>query len=113
VRLTERARAGDSDALAAFERVAGSLAVGAMNLVFCFMPQRVVIGGGVAEAGDLLLDPIRDYFAREGPVMATVPDVVASERGDDSGLLGGLALWLDLADDGEIERRPALPIARP
>jgi len=113
--ITQRALAGEPKALAAFQRVAGSLAVGVMNLVFCFMPQRVVIGGGVASAGELLLGPIRDYLAREGPVMSVVPEVVASEGGDDSGLLGGLAFWLDLAADGGGEARPApsLPIARP
>ncbi len=113
VNLTGRARAGDPEALAAFERVAKSLAVGVMNLVFCFMPQRVVIGGGVAQAGELLLGPIRDYLAREGPVMSSIPEVVASEGGDDSGLLGGLALWLDLASDGASLGRTSLPIARP
>ena len=112
--ITQRALAGEPGALAAFERVATSLAVGVMNLVFCFMPQRVVIGGGVAEAGELLLGPIREYLAREGPLMSSVPGVVASEGGDDSGLLGGLAFWLDLdADERGPGRPPSLPIARP
>ena len=114
IAITQRALAGEPEALAAFERVASSLAVGVMNLVFCFMPQRVVIGGGVASAGELLLGPIRDYVAREGPLMSAVPEVVASEGGDDSGLLGGLAFWLDLTAEGSAQGRPpSLPIARP
>ncbi|MEX2229449.1 MAG: ROK family protein [Dehalococcoidia bacterium] len=92
----ERARAGDPRALAAFADVAGVLAVAVMNAILCFMPERVVIGGGVAGAGELLLGPIREHVARTGVRMAITPDIVVAAGGDDVGLRGAFALWQDV-----------------
>ncbi|MFA7250254.1 MAG: ROK family protein [Dehalococcoidia bacterium] len=91
-----RARAGDREAIAQFRRVADAFAVGVLNLVYCFMPQRVVIGGGMAASRSLLLDPVRDRISQGGPSCPIGPaDVVLAQRDDDAGLFGGYALWLD------------------
>lgn len=91
--VTERAKAGDESALAIIREVAEAFAVGVHNMVLCFMPQRVVIGGGVSQAGDLLLDPVRERL--DGCVLcsASGQDVVLASCGDDVGLLGALAFW--------------------
>ena len=94
--VAARVRTGDPQARAIFAEVAEALAVGVMNLVLCFMPERVVIGGGVSQAGDLLLEPVRARIAREGPRLAITPQVVLAGGGDDVGLLGALALWRDV-----------------
>ena len=94
--VTARVRTGDPQARAIFAEVAEALAVGVMNLVLCFMPERVVIGGGVSQAGDLLLEPVRARIAREGPRLAITPQVVLAGGGDDVGLLGAFALWRDV-----------------
>ena len=107
--VTRRARAGDREALASFSEVAGALAIGVMNLVLCFMPQRVVIGGGVSQSGDLLLDPIRARIAAGSSGVATQPEVVIASGGDDVGLLGGLALWHDLTTGQDSSLSPAQP----
>ena len=107
--VTERAHAGDREALVAFSEVAGSLAIGVMNLVLCFMPERVVIGGGVSQSGDLLLDPVRARIAADSSGVATRPEVVIASGGDDVGLLGGLALWRDLATGQDSSLNPAQP----
>lgn len=68
---------------------------------FCNMldPQIVVIGGQLAEAGDLLLSPLRDVLGRrtlpstEGPV-----DVVASLLGEQAEVRGALLLAMAHAD---------------
>jgi len=106
--VTRRAQAGDPEARAAFEAVAGALAVGVMNPVFLVMPGRVVIGGGVSRAGDLLLDPIRARIAREGPRLAITPEVVVATGGDEVGLRGAFALWQDVAR-GESSLNYTLP----
>jgi glucokinase len=97
--VAARARAGDPAAAEAFREVALALATGVHNLVHCFMPERVVVGGGVSQAGDLLLDPVRDRLAACGDACsASDCDVVIAARGDDVGLLGGLALWHDVQE---------------
>lgn len=59
-----RARGGDEAALAGLASVGRYLGIGVANMVVVITPDRVVIGGGNAAAGDLLLDPIRAEVAR-------------------------------------------------
>jgi glucokinase len=97
--VAAKARAGDSMAIEAFEEVALAFATGVHNLVHCFMPERVVIGGGVSRAGDLLLDPVRSQLDACGKgCSVTGDDVVLAAGGDDVGLLGGLALWNEVGE---------------
>ena len=92
--VTKRAEAGDEDALEALGQVAEALAVGVYNLVQCFMPERVVVGGGVSQAGELLLAPIRRRLTEAGPTSpVSRVDVVKAQGGDDVGLLGAYAFW--------------------
>jgi glucokinase len=60
--VTQAAKAGDPAALAAFEQVGYWLSTGLADVVQVLDPQVLVLGGGVAEAGDLLLGPVRRYF---------------------------------------------------
>jgi len=66
------------------------------NLVHCFSPEIVVIGGGMSQADELLLQPIRKRLERCGPTCpASRARVVKAEGGDDVGLLGGFVYWTD------------------
>ena len=91
-----RAVAGDIDALQHFATVAGDFAIGVFNLVHCFSPEIVVIGGGMSQAGDLLLDPIRAMLEQCGATCSSSrAKVVRAEGGDDVGLKGAAAYWTD------------------
>jgi glucokinase len=61
--LEKAARQGDPFALAEIERTADSLATGLSNVITLFSPECVAIGGGVANMGDVLLDPVRRLVA--------------------------------------------------
>ena len=61
-----RARAGDPRALEGLALIGRYLGIGIANMIVVLSPDRVVIGGGVAAAGDLLFTPIRDELARAG-----------------------------------------------
>lgn len=92
-----RATAGDEKAQALFARVAQDLAVGVFNIVHCFSPELVVIGGGMSRSGDLLLDPVRNALSQCGDSCpASRAKVVRAQGDDDVGLLGGIAYWTDL-----------------
>lgn len=97
-RVTERARAGDPLAVEQLRVTADAVAVGVYNLSFCFMPERVVLGGGLARAGELLLGPVRERIARAQGCSVGPDDIVLAEGGDDVGLLGALALGRDLVE---------------
>lgn len=60
----EAARGGDARALDGLARIGRDLGTGIANLVVVLTPDRVVLGGGVAGAGELLLDPIRRELVR-------------------------------------------------
>jgi glucokinase len=53
------ARAGDARAVAGLAEIGRWLGIGIANMIAVVSPDRVVIGGGVAAAGDVLFDPIR------------------------------------------------------
>ncbi|MBC6308176.1 ROK family glucokinase [Listeria sp. FSL L7-1582] len=61
-------------------------------------PEKIIIGGGVSAAGDVLLNPIQDYF--EGMVFPAVREstsISIATLGNDAGILG--AAWLALPSE--------------
>ena len=101
--VVERCRRGDKEALADLRQTADVLAVGLLNLLYCFMPQRAVIGGGLSAAGSLLLEPMRERVGALGRGLSlSVAEIVEAELGDRAGLLGGRTLGRDafLTDRG-------------
>ena len=94
--VSARAMQGDPEAAALFREAADALAVGVLNLVLLFSPQVVVIGGGMSQAGDLLLDPVRQAIMACPPSSpASRALVVRAATGDDAGLKGAAAYWAD------------------
>ena len=87
---------GDKVALALFERVGHWLGVGIASLVTIFDPDLVVVGGGVAATGELLLAPARASFERyvHGRAHRDLPPVVPARLGGDAGLVGAATLAL-------------------
>jgi glucokinase len=91
--VAEAAKAGDDRALATFEQAGRYLGVAIANAVVLLAPQRVVIGGGVAAAGDLLLDPIRSEVERRVHVVPTEQiGISLAALGSYAGAIGA-ALW--------------------
>jgi glucokinase len=87
------AAAGDERAAAAVRAVVGHLAVGIANLVTVLWPERVVIGGGVAAAGEQLLGPLRRAVADASPLVDPASwEIVPAALGPGAGAIGA-ALW--------------------
>jgi glucokinase len=85
----ERARAGDATALEGLRRVGRYLGIGVGNMIAVISPDRVVIGGGIAAAGDLILDEARAEIRRR--VLTTSVDeveIVTAELGTWAGSIG-------------------------
>ena len=57
--IAQAARRGEAEALAIFRQVGWYLGIACANMAQLFNPQRIVIGGGVAEAFDLFQEPLR------------------------------------------------------
>jgi glucokinase len=90
------ARSGDAQAIEAVRRTAEYLAMGIAGLIAVLDPEMVVLGGGLMQARDLLLEPIRRLaLSWTQPVAALKVRIEASALGEDAGLLGAARLaWL-------------------
>jgi glucokinase len=84
-----RARAGDARALAGLADVGRYLGIGISNLVVILSPDRIVIGGGIAAALDLLVEPIWTELRRRVRITSLEPvTLVAAELGIWAGAIG-------------------------
>ena len=92
--ITDAARDGDPIALAGFNTTAQWLGAGIASLSVLFDPACVVIGGGVIDAGEILLAPTRVALERYMPFSGKhpTPRIVAATLGNDAGLVGAASL---------------------
>jgi glucokinase len=92
--VTEAAREGDAAALRCFEAIGGWLGLGLADLAAILDPGCFVIGGGVSEAGELLLGPARAAFGHglTGSPYRHRAQIRLAELGPDAGLVGAADL---------------------
>lgn len=92
--ITEAAREGDLVALAAFNTTAQWLGAGIASLSVLLDPECVVIGGGVIDAGEILLAPTRVAMERYMPFAGKhpYPEIIAATLGNEAGLVGAADL---------------------
>ena len=95
--VTTAAREGDLAALACFEEVGYWLGQGLADLAALLDPGVFVVGGGVADAGELLLGPARAAFERKLIGGGTRPqaEIRLAELGNEAGLVGAADLARD------------------
>ena len=88
--ITEAARDGDAVALAAFNTTGQWLGAGIASLAVLLDPACVVIGGGVIDAGEILLKPTRESLERNMPFAGKhpYPQIIAAQLGNEAGLVG-------------------------
>jgi predicted NBD/HSP70 family sugar kinase len=91
--VIEAARSGDFVARKILENAGYYLGISIANVLVTLSPQRVLIGGGLATAGDLLLATARQTV-RERTHMVPLDEVeiVLTSLGENAGLLGA-GLW--------------------
>ncbi len=83
------AQRGDSLALEVISKGATYLGIGMVNMVNIFNPEMIIVGGGMAKMGDLLLNPARRVVReRAFSLSAQAVRIVPAQLGDDVGVLG-------------------------
>jgi glucokinase len=95
--VTQAAREGDPAAIECFEEIGCWLGQGLADLAAVLDPGAFVVGGGVADAGDLLLAPARRVFAQRLTGAASRPhaEIRLAVLGNDAGLVGAADLARD------------------
>jgi glucokinase len=92
--VTDAAAAGDQAAIGLLADVGHWLGVGMANLAAALDPGMFVVGGGVSDAGDLLLDPARESFRQTltGRGFRTEARIERARLGAEAGLVGAADL---------------------
>ena len=74
------------------------LACGVVNYANVFRPQVFVVGGGIANQGDVIIKPLNDYMKKDLFASGMSPDVkvVAATLGNNAGVLGSVGLYKGL-----------------
>ena len=74
------------------------LACGVINFANVFRPQVFVIGGGIANQGEIIINPLNDYMKKDLFASGMSPDVkvVAATLGNNAGVLGSVGLYKGL-----------------
>jgi glucokinase len=105
--VARAAENGDALARDIYRRAGEAMGIAIASVVNLLNPEMVIIGGGVARAGDLVFDPIRrtvktQAFARPAAAVRIVP----SALGDDAGVIGAAAVaYQRIEDRRRVERR--------
>jgi glucokinase len=94
--ISEAAAAGDAVAKDILEQAGFFLGVALTSYLHIFRPSLIVLGGGVAQAGDLLIDPIRRTMNRLASpwYLRRLKDIVVSALGKDGQAVGCASLIL-------------------
>lgn len=89
---------GDPNAVRIWQDAVDALADGLVTALTLLDPRTLIIGGGLAEAGETLFTPLRDAV-RQRVTFQKLPSIVPAALGDTAGCLGaGLLAW-DLLDN--------------
>ncbi len=93
--VSEAALKNDAIAIDILNQAGYYLGLAISNSIAQLEPQRIVIGGGIAQAGDLLLNPIRETI-RKTVQLAPLDklDIVLAQLGDNAGVIGA-SLWAE------------------
>jgi glucokinase len=92
--IAQAALEGDEIAMDIYNRAGFYLGIAAANVCVALGPRRIILAGGVAQAGDLLLEPIRRTLRERVTDMPVEQvEVVPSQLGDNAGVIG-VACWV-------------------
>lgn len=91
--VAKAAEEGDPVAKMIFEIVGEYIGIGLTSVINLLNPERVIIGGGVAESGELLLGPIRKTIKERAMVVAgNAVEIVPAQLGNSAGVIGASML---------------------
>ena len=91
--VAKAAEAGDPVAKRIFEKMGYYIGMGLTSVINLLNPEKIIIGGGVAECGELLLDPIRRTINdRAMKVQREAVEIVPAELGNSAGVIGASML---------------------
>ena len=86
------AKEGDPVARQIFRIMGEYIGKGLTSVVNLLNPEKIIIGGGVAEAGDILLDPIKETIQKRAMTIQREVEIVPAQLGNTAGVIGASLL---------------------
>jgi glucokinase len=94
--LEKAALSGDATAAGLWQQVGVEIGAALANIVWLLNPDCIILGGGVANAGELLFAPIRQTIAARTQAIYTKDlHIIPAALGSNAGLIGAAALGLE------------------
>ena len=91
--VAEAAKQGDKVAIKIFEKMGEYIGIGLASVVNLLNPEKIVIGGGVADAGNILFTPLINTLKKRAmPIQAQAVSVVPAQMGNTAGVIGASLL---------------------
>ena len=91
--IAQAALQGDVVAKRIFTKMGEIIGLGLTSVINLLNPEKVIIGGGVADAGDILFNPIRETVAKRAmPIQGGAVEIVPAELGNTAGVIGASLL---------------------
>lgn len=91
--VCEAAKAGDPVAQRIFTIMGEYIGVGLASVVNLLNPEKIIIGGGVADAGEILLEPLTETLKKRAMKIAgSAVEVVPAQLGNTAGVIGASLL---------------------
>ena len=98
-RLVDEAEGNDRGAIGDLAELGHKLGAGIASLVNIFNPELVIVGGGFADAGELILEPARETIAVEAlPLARETVTVVLAQLGPSAGMVGAALVGFEALD---------------
>jgi len=92
----EAAQLGDAVSKTIFDIIGNWIGIALANVVNLINPEVIIIGGGVAQAGDILFKPIRETLDKRAlKIAAETVKIVPAELGESAGVVGASLLVLE------------------
>ncbi|MDT8858845.1 ROK family transcriptional regulator [Alkalihalobacillus sp. MEB130] len=93
--IFECAQEGDEFSVQLLAETGRALGIGVTNLINLMNPTRIIVGGGVAKAGEYVLGPLRDVVRQRAlTTQARETEIIESKLGDDGTVIGAATLVL-------------------
>jgi glucokinase len=91
--VAEAAKQGDPVAKRIFTIIGEYIGVGLASAVNLLNPEKIIIGGGVADAGEILLGPLRETLLKRAmPISGAAVEIVPAKLGNTAGVIGASLL---------------------
>ena len=91
--VAEAAKAGDPVARRIFTIMGEYIGIGMASVVNLLNPERIIVGGGVADAGDILMTPLKETLKKRAMKIAgETVEVVPAQLGNTAGVIGASLL---------------------